>query len=210
MGQQKVIVFGAGRIGRGFVADLFYAAGYALVLVDQSAELISALTDAQRYTVVKAEDETHRRDDVISGYRALATSDAETIHNALVTADMAAVAVFPQHFEALTQLISGGLLCRRAKRPNAPLDILLCANLANAGAEFRKHLMAALPAEAHTYAETRIGLVETLVMRMVADPPAELRQRDPLLLWTNGFSEFPVDRNGFRGSAPRRCPAYAW
>ncbi len=202
MNQQEVIIFGAGRIGRGFVADLFHAAGYALTLVDQSAKLISALTDAQRYTVVKAEDETHRRDDMIGGYRALATTDTETIHKALITADIAAVAVFPQHFDAVTQLIASGLLCRQAERPDAPLDILLCANLAHAGTEFRMHLMAALPVEAHPYAETRIGIVETLVMRMVADPPVALRQRDLLLLWTNGFSEFPVDRNGFRGATP--------
>jgi mannitol-1-phosphate 5-dehydrogenase len=202
MKQPEVVIFGAGRIGRGFVADLFHTAGYALTLVDQSPELVAMLNAAGRYTVVKTEDETHRRDDMISGYRALPTADAQSVEQALIDADVAAVAVFPQHFGAVAEQIAGGLLRRRALRPDTPLDILLCANLSQAAAQFRAHLLSALPTEAHPYAEARLGLVETLVMRMVADPPAELRERDPLLLWTNGFSEFPVDRSGFRGVPP--------
>ena len=45
MTEKTVLIWGAGRIGRGFVADLFNAAGYHLVLVDQSAELVSQLDD---------------------------------------------------------------------------------------------------------------------------------------------------------------------
>jgi mannitol-1-phosphate 5-dehydrogenase len=45
-------------------------------------------------------------------------------------------------------------------------------------------------------------LVETLVMRMVADPPAAERAREPLLVWTNGLAQFPVDGHAFRGKLP--------
>jgi mannitol-1-phosphate 5-dehydrogenase len=202
MNTRTITIFGAGRIGRGFVADLFDAAGYSLTLIDESRELVSALDQAGRYTVVRAEDETHRHDQAINGYRAVSTSDADALASAIVSTDIAAIAVFPQHFEALARQMTPGLLRRSIERPDDPLDILLCANLSHAAAQFRAHLMATLPAAARGYAETRIGLVETLVMRMVADPPAEIRRRDPLLLWTNGFSEFPVDRNGFRGPSP--------
>jgi mannitol-1-phosphate 5-dehydrogenase len=202
MGRPEIVIFGAGRIGRGFVADLFHTAGYNLTLVDQSVDLVGALNAAGRYTVVKAEDETHRRDDVIGRYRALATADVEEVAVALARADMAALAVFPQHFEPAACQMAEGLLRRRAEHPGVPLDILLCANQSHASAQFRAPLLAALPEDAHEWAATRVGLVETLVMRMVADPPAELRARDPLLLWTNGFTEFPADRAGFRGAPP--------
>ena len=71
--QPTIVILGAGRIGRGFVADLFAAAGYRLVLVDQSAELVAALRAAGRYTVVCAENAERRHDHVIAGYEAYTT-----------------------------------------------------------------------------------------------------------------------------------------
>ena len=52
------------------------------------------------------------------------------------------------------------------------------------------------------YLDDPVGLVETLVMRMVADPPAAEREREPLLVWTNGLAQFPVDGRAFRGPLP--------
>ena len=106
-----------------------------------------------------------------------------------------------------------GLAQRRQERPDAALDILLCANLSHAAAHFRAALDAApltaaaaqtaAAEEMQAYLDTRVGLVETLVMRMVADPPAAEREREPLLVWTNGLAQFPVDGRAFRG--PLRC-----
>ena len=105
-----------------------------------------------------------------------------------------------------------GLAQRRQERPDAALDILLCANLSHAAAHFRAALDAAPLAaaaaqtaaseEMQAYLDTRVGLVETLVMRMVADPPAAEREREPLLVWTNGLAQFPVDGRAFRGPLP--------
>jgi mannitol-1-phosphate 5-dehydrogenase len=53
------------------------------------------------------------------------------------------------------------------------------------------------------YVAHRIGVVESLVMRMVAEPPAALKAHEPLLVWTNGYSELPVDRHGFKGPVPQ-------
>ena len=46
MAGKSIVVWGAGRIGRGFVADLFSTTGYDITLVDQSQELIAQLRDA--------------------------------------------------------------------------------------------------------------------------------------------------------------------
>jgi len=84
-----------------------------------------------------------------------------------------------------------------------PLDILLCTNLAHAGPQFRALLQEVLPPDAQAYMKSKVGVVETLVIRMAAEPPAELRQREPLLVWTNGYPTLPVDRHAFKGEIPR-------
>jgi mannitol-1-phosphate 5-dehydrogenase len=202
MSDASIVIWGAGRIGRGFVADLFHAAGYQLVLVDQSTELVDRLRRAGRFTVVRAENAARRVDQVITNYTALATAQLEEVAAAVAAADSLALAVFPQVFPGVAQQLTPGLRRRQAERPEAALDIILCTNLAHAAAQFEQALRAALPPELHEYAIRRIGLVESLVMRMVADPPAELQQAEPLLVWTNGFGEFPVDRHAFKGDPP--------
>jgi mannitol-1-phosphate 5-dehydrogenase len=202
MGRNTIVIWGAGRIGRGFVADLFDAAGYRVVLVDQSAELVEALNAAGRYTVVRAENALRRHDRMISGFRALATGQTSEIGEEILRADLLAVAVFPKDFPGVAQGLSHGLGRRSVEKPEAPLDILMATNLPDAAHQFRELLLKGLSPATRTYAEQRVGVVDTLVIRMVPDPPAGERLRDPLLVWTNGMAELPVDRRAFKGEIP--------
>jgi mannitol-1-phosphate 5-dehydrogenase len=202
MVQRTIVIWGAGRIGRGFVADLFDEAGYRVVLVDHAAQLVEALSAAGRYTVVRAENAQRREERVICGYRTLATGQTGEIADEIVGADILAVAVFPKDFPAVAQGMAPGLERRRAACPDLPLDILMATNLPAAAHHFRKLLLESLSPEGRTYAEDRVGVVDTLVIRMVPDPPAEERLREPLLVWTNGMAELPADRHAFRGTVP--------
>ncbi len=202
MSNKNAVIWGAGRIGRGFIADLFNAAGYHLTLIDQSAELIAQLCQTGRYTVVRAANAVERYDQIISGYTALLTNQTDAVAAAILAADVLAVAVFPQDFPAVVRQLIPGLARRQAERPEMTLDIILCTNLSHAAVQFQTHLQQLLPPELHDYVGQQIGVVESLVIRMVAEPPAELKAREPLLVWTNGYAELPVDRRAFKGDIP--------
>lgn len=203
MTDKTVLIWGAGRIGRGFMADLFHAADYQLILIDQSAELVTQLRRTGQFTVVRAANAEQRHDQVISGYTALTTAQTDEIAAAIQSADLMAISVFPQDFPDVVRQLAPGLARRQAERPDATLDIILCTNLSHAAIQFQAQLQTALPSELKEYATSRIGVVESLVIRMVAEPPAELKQREPLLVWTNGYDELPVDRRGFKGEIPQ-------
>ncbi len=196
-----IVIWGAGRIGRGFVADLFADAGYRIVFVDQAEALVASLRELGQYTVVRT-DGRERQDRIVSDFEALATTQEAEVAAAVSAADPAAVAVFPKDFPAVAQQLASGLCLRQRERPEATLDIILCANLAHAGPAFREPLWAALPPDVQAWAETHVGIVESLVIRMVADPPPKEVARDPLLVWTNGYAEFPVERHAFKGGLP--------
>jgi mannitol-1-phosphate 5-dehydrogenase len=199
---KSIVIWGAGRIGRGFVADLFQAAGYRVVLVDNSPDLVKQLRESGRYTVVRAPRADWREEVTIEGYTALAATEAQEVGAAVAQAALLAVAVYPDQFQACANELSPGLLRRREECPDVPLDILLCTNLMHAGPRFQSALEQAVPPEAHDYLRQRIGVVETLVIRIAPDPPEAIRQRDPLLVWTNGYPDLPVDRHGFKGPLP--------
>jgi mannitol-1-phosphate/altronate dehydrogenase len=71
MAHKTIVIWGTGKIGRGFVADLFHTAGYHIILVDESPTLITQLREVGGYTVMRAESAEQRKDVVIEGYTAL-------------------------------------------------------------------------------------------------------------------------------------------
>ncbi|MGQ9501492.1 MAG: hypothetical protein ACUVSF_11470 [Anaerolineae bacterium] len=202
MDTQNILIWGAGRIGRGFLADLFQTSGYHITFVDVSEELIAQLKRAGHYTVVRAEGIGKRDDLIIHSYDAFSTAQAEEVAQALADTDLMALAVFPRDFSTVAVQMIPGLQRRHTLRPHTPLDIILCTNLAHAAFELSAILRAVLPEELRAYIEQQVGIVESLVIRMVAEPPAAERIRDPLLVWTNGYAELPVDRRAFKGAIP--------
>lgn len=203
MTRPNILIWGAGRIGRGFAADLFDAAGYTITFVDQSESLVASLRERGQYNVVCAESAERRRDRLVRDFSAYTTTQSEEIATAITDTDIMAVCVFPKDFANVARLILPGLLKRRGERPAAPLDVILFTNLAHAGPEFRRALAdEAASREEALPIDEYLGIVETLVIRMVAEPPAEEVARDPLLVWTNGYAELPADRHGFKGIIP--------
>jgi len=202
MESRTIVIWGAGRIGRGFVADLFQAAGYRIVFVDKSVDLVRQLQCAGQYTVVRIPATGPREDVTIAGYTALATSELDRVAAEVAAADLLAVAVYPDQFQAVASDLAYCLLRRRNERPDVPLDIILCTNLMHPGPQFRRALEQALGATAYAYLQSQIGIVEAVVMRIASDAPEALQRTDPLIVWTNGYAELPVDRCGFKGPLP--------
>jgi mannitol-1-phosphate 5-dehydrogenase len=54
----KLVLFGAGKIGRSFIGQLFSRSGYEVVFVDINTAVIDALNEKRKYKVViKSEKE---------------------------------------------------------------------------------------------------------------------------------------------------------
>jgi mannitol-1-phosphate 5-dehydrogenase len=202
MTKPSIVIWGAGSIGRGFVADLFYTGGYHCILVDQSQALVDHLRAAGRFTVVRARGEDQCEEQFIEGCTALHTSETQAIAAAIQHCDLLALSIFPRAFQDVANQLSPHLLQRAAFRPGVPLDILLCTNLTHAAPRFQACLESAMTTDEWTRLNSSLGLVETLVIRMVPGAPAERRAVDPLLVWTNGYAELPVDRKAFKGPVP--------
>ena len=198
-----IVILGAGRIGRGFVGDLFAAAGYHLVLVDCLPPLVDRLRREGRYRVVRFQGGDRRTEADITGLTALSTDQEAEIAEAIVRADLLAVAVYPQDFGAVAQELAPGLLARRERRPDEPLDLLLCTNLLHPGERFCAPFNEALPPDAREGVASRVGIVETVVIRIATDPPPVERERDPLQIWTNGYPDLLVERRAFKRPIPQ-------
>ncbi|NPV41532.1 MAG: hypothetical protein HPY72_09365 [Anaerolineae bacterium] len=198
---KKIVIWGAGKIGRGFIADLFAQEGYDICLVDESPELVRQLNEQGSYTVVHAGSKNIEQIK-ISGYKAITTQDSEELQKEFDSTNLIALAVFPKNFETVAAQVRKLILQRKANGFDSAINLILCTNLIHAGPKFKEFLLKDLAPDQVVFFNDCVGIVEALVIRIAPVPPQEAVDKDPLVVWTNGFAELPVDKQGFRGILP--------
>ncbi len=200
----KLIQFGAGKIGRSFIGQIFSRAGWEVVFVDVDRRIIEALNRKRGYTVVVKDRSEETLE--VTGVRGVYASDIVQVSEELAGADLIATAVGQQALPLLAKPISRGLLKRQKTRPGEPLDIILCENMQNAADFFRDALKNALEEESGGFSgvdiNAQVGFVETSIGKMVPIMGEKQKEKDPLLVYAEAYNTLILDRLGFRGPIP--------
>jgi len=203
MAEKKIVIWGAGRIGRGFVGDLFSSAGYKLTYIDEAQALVDGLRKERIYRVIRAAGADQIETVDIEEFSIFHTSEKHAIQDEINQTDLIALAVYPQKFQSVAEKLQDLILTRKEKRgDNAALDIILCTNLIHAGPKFETFILDGLSDSDIQYFKEKVGIVETLVIRICPNPPADVARVHPYIVWTNGYPELLVDKHGFKGDIP--------
>ena len=86
---KNVLIIGAGKIGRGFIAHLFYRSGYTIWLVDASKEVVALLNKEKMYRVDLA-SETADETEYVTIEEAYTLEDKEGVATVLENVDIIA------------------------------------------------------------------------------------------------------------------------
>lgn len=198
---KQAIIFGAGNIGRGFIGQLFSESGYLVNFVDVDQALLAALNQRGRYTIRLVTNESST-DVSVGPVRGLFVDDRETVAQAVAKAEIGATAVGAGVLKHVAPAVAAGIARRAAQGLTAPLNLIICENLKDAARLFRQMVKNALPPTYHPYLAEQIGLVDTVIARMVPPLPPELRTQAPSLIVVEPYQELPVDAAGFIGPPP--------
>jgi mannitol-1-phosphate 5-dehydrogenase len=130
MAESKTAVhFGAGNIGRGFVAQFLHASGYEVVFADVNDELIGSLQSQSSFEVHEVGEDS--RVTVVDGYRAInSRSDEAALVAEIASAAIVTTAVGARILPFVAPVIAKGLAARDAALP--PLAVIACENAINA------------------------------------------------------------------------------
>jgi len=182
---KTAVHFGAGNIGRGFVAQFLHESGYEVIFADVSDDLIGALQAQSSYHVIEVGEGAQTR--VVDNYRALnsRTHEAE-VAAAIAAADIVTTAVGARILRFVAPVIAAGL----NERTNPePLVVIACENAIGGtdmlAAEVRKHS----PAHNAVFANCAID-------RIVPE------QSGGLDVTIESFFEWVIDRTPFHGTTP--------
>jgi len=186
--------FGAGNIGRGFVAQFLHESGYEVVFADVSEELIGALQAQPSYHVHEIGEGA--RDHEVTGYRALnsRSHEAEVVAE-IARAEVVTTAVGARILPFVAPVIAKGL--QERARDAAPLVVIACEN-AIGGTDLLKAEVEKLhPVENAIFANCAID-------RIVPEQPGGL---DVVI---ESFHEWVVDRTPFGAEEPPAIAGVTW
>lgn len=142
--KKTLVIFGAGKIGRSFIGQLFGCGGYQVVFIDVDQNMIDRLNAFGSYRViVKGEFETEI---LVPHVRAISALYREQLASAIAEASLLAVSVGKNVLEKVIPSIAEGLLLRYKKYPDLPLDLIIAENMRMAGNFIREKLEEHLPA----------------------------------------------------------------
>jgi mannitol-1-phosphate 5-dehydrogenase len=196
--EKTIVIFGAGKIGRSFVGQLFSRSGYQVLFVDVDKRVIEELNRRKSYDVViKAE-----KDEVISvtNVCGILASDLEPVAEAIARCSLMATCVGKNALPKIMPAIAKGIEKRYRENPGYPIDIILAENVRDACSLVKESLISLLPGGFPV--DSYLGLVETSIGKMVPIMPREIENADPLVVYAEPYNTLIVDKNGFKNPIP--------
>ena len=195
---EKLVLFGAGKIGRSFIGQLFSRGGYEVVFIDVFQPVISELNVRQNYNVViKGDVETVIN---IRNVRGVFAGDVEQVIREIATARILAVSVGLNGLKSIIPLIANGITSRFKSTGASPLDIIIAENLRNAAEfmyqELKKHLPEGYPLD------EQVGLIETSIGKMVPIMPKKEMEEDILQVFAEPYNTLILDKLAFKNPIP--------
>ena len=195
---RKIVIFGAGKIGRSFIGQLFGCNGYKVVFVDVDPNIIALLNQHGNYRVIiKGERE---EEIIVPNVQAISALDKEKVAEAVSTAGIMAVSVGKNALEKVIPVVAEGLKRRYKSDPEAPLDIILAENMRSAAAFVKDLLEKHLPVDYPV--DKLVGLIETSIGKMVPLITADDLEKDPLVVFAEPYNTLIVDGKGFKSPIP--------
>jgi len=197
---KKAVQFGAGNIGRGFLGQLFNQSGYEVVFIEVKEELISQLNREHSYRLRIVGEKTEEL--IIDKVRAVDGRDKVKVAEEIREAEVMATAVGVRNLSSVASLVAEGMRQRANFKVKEPINLIICENVPNASQVFRDYLLREIEHEYRDYVDLHLGLVESVVSRMVPIIPPEIRKKDPTFIMAEEYSILPVDKKGFKGKIP--------
>ena len=196
---KTAVMYGAGNIGRGFIGKVFSEAGFHVIFVDVAAPVVDRLNADQAYPV-RLVSNNGISEVMVTNVSAVNGFDTNAVAAAIANADIMATAVGVNVLPRIIPNLAAGINMRAASA--RPLDIIICENLIDADKYLRGLLEEAVSDSARSYLDSRIGLVEASIGRMVPVMTDEMRGDNPLRVWVEPYEELPVDKDAFKGEIP--------
>ncbi|KAH7031624.1 mannitol-1-phosphate 5-dehydrogenase [Microdochium trichocladiopsis] len=193
---KKAVHFGAGNIGRGFVACFLHESGYHVTFADVMDDIVNKLNETPSYKVNEVGVDGGDTK-TITNYRAINSkyNEAELIDE-IATSEVVTCSVGPNILKFIAPVIAKGI--DKRSEDMKPLAVIACENMIGATDALAEHIKKNSPQDRLDTHHLRAAYANSAIDRIVPaqDPNAGL---DVTL---EQFYEWVVEEPPFNGSRP--------
>lgn len=162
----KILIFGAGNIGRSFLAQVFSRNNYAIVFVDINQNIIDLVQTRKKYEVITLYPDGTKSNYTVKNIQAVHADETDKVMRELLEADLVATSVGKS---ALPNLLP--IIMVASKLRTHPLNIILAENIRNGAAEINELVQAEFTKigepEAMEAFRKKVCFLETSIGKMV-------------------------------------------
>ena len=194
------VIFGAGNVGRGFIAEILAEADYRVYFIDVDDKIINAINENESYPHFTVSNQGSTKKN-ITGVRAIHGHNQDMVAQVVADADLVATCVGANALKHIAANLASGI-SRRYQQQKGPINILLCENLHDAASHMKNYLLPYLPEFTLAQFEQNVGLLETSIGRMIPVPSEELAQLHPAAVKVEPYKFLPYDQAAVKGEIP--------
>lgn len=195
------VLIGAGKLGRGYLADLFKDAGYNLIFMEYSREMVAALREQGYYTLFRSREDGTGTDVIkFDDFEIYNTQDDyDKCVEILSTVNSASMHTYDDGFRPIGHMLGDAVIKRVAEGNEEFLNVLVVANYLNPDKIVKGYMFERLTTEEQkNYVEEKVGLVQTLAYRGGYPASEEQLAQDPLAVAATDYPELPADEEAFK------------
>ncbi len=192
----KALMYGAGNIGRGFIAKRFYLSGYHTVFVDLNLEVIDALNRDGKYPIYVTRGSEYVPE-WVENCSGLDGRDVDAVIAEIAECDILATSLGVNALKFVAENLARGIHARRVGS-GKPLNILICENLVGAEDYLRGLVAPYVLPEDEDYFQNQVGFVGVCVGITVPPTPEKFKEENLLACCSDLYTELPCDRLAFR------------
>ncbi len=193
------VIFGAGKIARGFIGHLLYLSKIPFSFVEKVDSLVDLLNERKQYTVNILGDSS--KNCIVKGFKAYKFSDEEKIAEEIAYADCIFDAVGGKNLNAIVPFLVKGIELRAKVNPK-PLNIVTCENWKLPDEILHQGVMEMIAPEYKEFCEKNVGFSEAVIMRSGIESTPELLAIDPLTVNVQDYWHLPVDASKLKRPMP--------
>ncbi|MBM6677913.1 mannitol-1-phosphate 5-dehydrogenase [Faecalicoccus pleomorphus] len=195
---KKAIIFGAGKIAKGFIGQLLYLSNFEICFVDVYKPMVDLLNALKKYHVHVLGNS--KLDSEVTGFQAFTFDQNKDIYKAFKEADVAFVSVGGNNLPSVGKNLAEILNVFGVPKRN--LNIVACENWKDAGKVLKQSILEHLTKENTDLFETYIGVTEAVMMRTATQPDEKLAKEHPEDVWVQNYWYLPIDKSRIKGDFP--------
>lgn len=197
----KAIIAGAGKIGRGFIAQLLHMANYELIFAEKHPRLVDQLNEKKAYTVhIMGREE---KNTTVTNFKAITLDDPRHFANEWRTSPILFTSVGGKNLQGLGSFLAKAYqeMLRDNHYSDYSYNIITCENWKKPADALKDAIVRELSEVEANQFRQQVGVTEAAIMRTAVQPPEGV---DPntLDVWVQDFWDLPIDRSRFLGPLP--------